>query len=93
MNIISNIVSILAAIFGIWAAWLWLKASRIKIKPSIPTTASISDAHELHTMRNQVDIESIIVASKEVCELNRKAALWTALSIFLTALSSWKYTH
>lgn len=93
MNIILNIISILAAVSGIWASWLWFKASRVKTTPSIPVESSISDTHELHTMRNQVDINSIISASKETSEFNRKAALWTAVSIFLTAISSLKYSN
>ena len=82
------IVTALATGSGLWASWLWLKASQVEIESSAPEDRSISDVPELHIMNAQTNIWLLDVAMKKSSNLNKKAALWTAISVFLNALSA-----
>lgn len=80
-------LTLIAAVSGIWAAYLWLEASRIDLPPFDPPIASMSNAPELHildiTVRQNEAFNLLALSSK----LNAKAARWSGLAAFLTALS------
>jgi hypothetical protein len=80
-----NVGSILAMVSGLWASFLWWQASRFEMPFTSPPTASVSDAPELHILDAQVELNNLIQAYKQSSTLNKRAALWTAISILLAA--------
>lgn len=82
-----NAISILAMVSGLWASFLWWKASRFELPQTPPTNASISDAPELYIMDAQVELNNLIEAYKQSSAINKKAAFWTAVSVLLAAFA------
>jgi len=72
---------------GFYAAHLWLQSSKIPILPSWEKTGGIAPAGEGSQSINGW-IAGIIEANEQVALLNRKAAIWTAISVATGALTS-----
>jgi hypothetical protein len=68
------------AICALAAARYWYLSSRPTPIMSEPPNASISDVPELYTMTAQVDIYAVRDALIEASQLNKKAAIWSALA-------------
>lgn len=79
--------SLLAAVVGLYAAWLWWKASKIEMPAYDPPLASISDAPEIHIMDATVRLDEGYRRLAISGELNAKAARWTAVAAALTAIA------
>jgi hypothetical protein len=60
---------------GLWAAYMWLKASRI-----IPAPNWHAEPGEV-VLSQQGWLFALAEAYRKSSDLNRKAALWTALSV------------
>ena len=85
---ITAVLAIATCGSAVKSAWYWLESSRVEIKRSIPISASIGDAPELHTMGAQVDINDIRTAMNESCRFNKLAAFWTGISALLSAATT-----
>jgi hypothetical protein len=81
------ICSSAAAVSALVASIYWYLSSRPAPQFTESPTASISDNPELHILGAQVDIYSIQAALSEAALLNKKAALWSAVSALLGALT------
>ena len=82
LRIISVAVAFLAACIGLIAAWYWLRASQIPIK-SCWNTGDGELGEEHHDW-----IVNTITAMNQSAGLNKKAALWTAVSVALGAIAT-----
>jgi hypothetical protein len=80
--------AILTAASALVAAGYWYLSSRPQPSSSDSSTASVSDAPELHILGAQVDIYSIQAALAESSRLNKCAAVWSALAALLGAVTS-----
>ena len=70
-------------ITGLTAAWYWLASTRANIDPSM---GKAQDGTERLFMMQW--IESVNKTGRTVAALNRKAAIWTAVTVVLGALTT-----
>lgn len=85
MNELPIIIAVLTAFSGLWAAWLWHKASRVEI---VPLWVHMGTMEPVDGAAQNQWIVALIEAANESARLNRAAASWTALSVFLSASSA-----
>ena len=83
IKLVSIVSAFLAAILGFIAAAYWYRASKVQIEPSWGRTepAEADASHAGWTM-------GIMQAYNASADLNKAAALWTAASVGLGALST-----
>jgi hypothetical protein len=74
--------ALIAIATGLIAAWYWFGSTRVNIDPA---TSEHDGGRTFHFMKW---VESVMGASKSASELNRKAALWTAISVLAGGLSA-----
>jgi hypothetical protein len=86
-NIITELLAILTAFVGFYAAKLWLRSSKITIVPTWARYGGIEPAGG-ESQSNSNWIAGILEASNEVSDLNRRAARWTAVSVGLGAITT-----
>lgn len=82
MKLLLLLVNIASACGGFYAAWLWWKSASSGAQPSWtvePADPSVSASGWMG---------GLLSATQESAALNRRAALWTAISVALTALAS-----
>jgi hypothetical protein len=80
---LSLLFAILAVVTGLVAAWYWYKSTTAEIDPAIVKLDDGRDAFRLSTW-----IESITGTVKTASDFNRKAAIWTAVSVLSGALAT-----
>lgn len=71
-----------ALVVGLLAAWRWFQADSINISPSTYD----KDGQQFFQLMYWV--ESVMSSSKSAAELNKRAALWRALSVLASAALS-----
>lgn len=84
----SSIFGLAAGGMGLWAAWLWLKASQIDMPEYESPAASMDDAPALHLLGQLVHVNEIASALKESAALNVRAAKWTGCAALLGAFAA-----
>lgn len=84
MKNLSLLLLILAAIFGIVAAYKWYVASKVDFRPFVEINGKIV---EVPTSDTQAWINAIRRSMGKSGNFNQQAALWTALSVGLAAVS------
>ncbi len=83
MKAVSIVLALLALATGLQAAWLWFKSSKVEINP----------AWELD-IRGDINknimgwVTGLMQTFTRSSKLNAKAAIWTAASVFLSAVSA-----
>jgi hypothetical protein len=84
LRIFSIFLAIIALVSGLIAAWYWYKSSKVPIDPgwSGPTEPVVPEQQQMDWT------VAILKATREVADLNKTAALWTALSVAFAAAST-----
>jgi hypothetical protein len=81
------ICSVAAAVSALVASIYWYLSSRPTPQFAKSPAASISDNPELFILNAKVDFNSMQASSSEAAHLNKKAAVWSAASALLGALT------
>lgn len=68
---------------GIIAAWYWVASTRVNIDPAIYTRLNGGKSFRMMEW-----IDSVMATSKSISQLNRRAAIWTAISVLAAGLSA-----
>jgi HAMP domain-containing protein len=68
---------------GLYAAWLWYCSTTIKIDPALHKMDDGRDAFRMMEW-----IENVMKSTTEISHLNANAAIWTAITVVLGALST-----
>jgi hypothetical protein len=84
MNGIVAWLAAAALISGIIAAWYWYKATRVRFEPEFDQLPI--DAPEMDVAWKL--IRAIMISVTKAGRLNRRAALWTAVSVVLGGASA-----
>jgi len=89
MKALSIALAGLAGISGLIAAWRWYRSSQIPIDPGwqLPGTGGLIEPTDEASQAIGWAMATIN-AFNEASGLNRKAALWTAASVLLSAASA-----
>lgn len=82
------ICSAATAVCALIAASYWYHLSRPTPAISEPSSASASDAPELHILNAQVDVYGVQAALAEASRLNKKAAIWSAIAALFGAAAA-----
>jgi len=82
------IIKIAATGAGLYSAWLWYLSSKVEIIPIWAKHGQI-EPPGAGSASNTGWIIGILEASGEAAKHNKRAALWTAVSILLGVLGSW----
>jgi hypothetical protein len=82
------VCSVATAGCALVAARYWYLSSRPAPAFGEQPVASISDAPELHILNAQVDVYSVQVALAEASQLNKKAAVWSAIAALFGATAA-----
>lgn len=77
-----TIVGVVSSIIGLNAARLWYRASKVEI-PLPWVTEPVNP-----TLSNAGWMSALLTASSNSAELNRRASIWTAVSVALAAASN-----
>ena len=86
MKIFGQTLSGFALLTGLWAAWLWFKASKIDLRPMMQVGDDLAEIGvDLHP---NAWIEAMKDTVQQSSDLNRRAALWTAVSVALSGAAS-----
>jgi hypothetical protein len=85
--VVVDLLAVVTALVGFYAAKLWLQSSRVQI---VPTWAKYGGIEQTDSeSQSNVDwIVGILEASDEAAKLNRRAARWTAVSVAFGALTT-----
>ncbi len=83
-------ITVVSALCGGYAAWLWYQASKPVVMPdNIEHASPEFETRAFISMANEASKVATILASLEASgEANRRAAIWTAFSVALGALSA-----
>jgi hypothetical protein len=73
---------------GLYAARLWLQASKVELPEFDPPTASIDDVPALHIMESAVQLNATADALRLSARLNASAAKWTASAAMLGGVAA-----
>ncbi len=76
-------LTLFPAFTGVYAARLWYLSSKLYVRPIWEKCGGIEPG--VPSASNSGWIAGILEASSESAELNRRAALWTAVSVGLSA--------
>lgn len=82
MKVASTVFLVAGLLTGLWAAWRWYVASSVRLPKTL--TVDLPSGPHL-TLDSLVQTHASIV---ETSNLNRSAALWTAVSVFMNTLAS-----
>lgn len=88
LHILSTTFGLATAIASGFAAYYWLLSSKVDPQVLEPTTASISDAPEMHILDAQVGLIHTHVAFRESSRLNKIAATWSGVAAALGAVTA-----
>ncbi|MDN7932041.1 hypothetical protein QZM52_12195 [Burkholderia metallica] len=77
-------LTLFPAFTGVYAARLWYLSSKLHVKPTWEKYAGFEPG--VSSASTSGWIAGIIDANRESAELNRRAALWTATSVGLSAV-------
>ena len=83
MKALSILFAFIALGAGIKAAWDWHASANVAIDPAIHKMEDGEEAFRLIEW-----VENVNSVTSKVSRLNRSAALWTAASVFSSALSA-----
>lgn len=83
-------LAIAAGLCGLVAAWLWYRSGRVEAVPAWSRGDRPDPMNEpvVRTLAQDGYIAGTLAALAESAEWNRRAALWTALSVLLTVASA-----
>lgn len=76
-------LSVLTVVSGLTSAWYWWKSSQVNIVPRWGGGVESGDSE----LSQQVWLAALLVSSTEAARLNKLAALWSAASVLLAAIS------
>ena len=79
-------VALAAAWTGAWAAWLWYKASRVNVIPLWAVNGRMEPVDPQQATSEW--IVAFLQTGQKASDLNRRAALWTAISVFLSGATT-----
>lgn len=82
MKSISIALAFVTMVVGLKAAWEWYKASKVTITPDWPVEPGDSQLSEMGWLA--ATMKAINTSS----DLNKTAAIWTAIAVCLGAISS-----
>jgi hypothetical protein len=82
MKYLSIVTAIGAGICGLIAAYYWYNSSLIEYGPDWDFEPVVEEA------KNMGQFAAIMKAAKKSSNLNKRAALWTAATVFLSAVSA-----
>ena len=86
MTYVALALSILAMMFGFYAAYLWYLASK---GPDIPEFAKETQPQPLEPTRFMWDYLRVLYPNAEkAAALNQQAAIWTGVTAFFAGLAS-----
>jgi hypothetical protein len=92
LKIFSFIFSVTGFVFGLCAAYFWWKASEYSVSPAwkleLPSDVPSKSANDVVHNNIMGWVTGVMSAFKKSGELNRRAAVWTAVTIGVTALAS-----
>ncbi|WP_206998998.1 hypothetical protein [Trinickia mobilis] len=80
-------IALFPAFTGVYAARLWHQASKIDVIPTYALYGQIEPVGDASSSAADW-IDGLLRASQESSNLNRKAALWTAISVGLGAITT-----
>jgi hypothetical protein len=88
-RLISIALASLALLAGLIAAWYWYRSSQVDIDPGWYPANPTGPSEPVDPEQRQMDWTAAkLKAFKEVAAWNKKAALWTAGSVGLSAASA-----
>jgi hypothetical protein len=82
MELLLLLVNIASGAGGFYVAWLWRKSASSGVRPSWTVEPADPSASASGW------VGGLLSATQESAAPNRRAALWTAISVALTALAS-----
>ena len=89
---LSMVVALAAFVTGVVAAWYWYRSARIDPKTgwNPPVGDATTDPDALLANLNALFVWTFAIkdALKESSELNRSAAIWTAVSVLFSAVAA-----
>jgi hypothetical protein len=96
LNTVSLILSAAGFALGLLSAYFWLKASEVSVSPAweleFPrdVIARSPDKSENDVVHNNIMgwVTGVMAAFKKSGELNRRAAIWTAVTVAVTSFAS-----
>lgn len=86
MKIAEIAIAILAFVTGLVAAWYWYRASKITADPGWGPNGLAEPG--VHSAAQDAWIAAMLQSASESARLNKIAALWTAVTVALTGISS-----
>ena len=86
MKIAEVIITMLALVTGLVAAWYWYRASKITADPGWGQTGLVEPG--IHSAVQDAWMAATLKAASESARLNKLAAQWTAVAVALTGISS-----
>jgi hypothetical protein len=103
MRYLAVAVALFASITGLWAAWLWLRASKVEVATGLPIMrpgdyvragidlpglGSSERAFRDAISGMNDDLMAALYALHQSSYLNKQAAIWTAVSVAASGLSA-----
>jgi|SRR5208337_832137 len=82
LSTLSIVFAVIGLYAGLYAAYLWLKSSKVKPVPSPQIGTMEADLAQMEWLC------AMMKANQEAAELNGKAAGWTALAVVSAAISN-----
>lgn len=86
LRILSISFALVALATGSRSAWLWHRGSRVQVEPLWVREGLIEPLDS--TWAQAQWIVALLEAAKKSGDLNRKAAIWTAITVVLATLST-----
>lgn len=86
MKVAEIAIAILAFATGLVAAWYWYRASKITADPGWGPNGLAEPG--VHSAAQDAWIVAMLQSASESARLNKIAALWTAVTVALTGISS-----
>jgi len=87
IRILSTALGMATAVASGFAAYYWFLSSKVESEKLEETTASISDAKELHILDAKVGLYNTQAAMNEASRLNKIAATWSGAAAGLGAIT------
>jgi hypothetical protein len=84
MRNIAILLATVALLCGLIAAWYWYRASKIPFQPKY---AELGDDVSEMDFHGEL-VTSIMIAVQKTSDLNRIAALWTAVAVVLGGIAN-----
>ncbi|MFX1733933.1 hypothetical protein PXJ20_16320 [Paraburkholderia sp. A1RI_3L] len=80
-------LAVSTALVGFYAAQLWLHSSKVCIVPAWAKYGGVEQA-DGESQTNSGWVAGIMEASEQAARLNQRAAIWTAFSVVLGAVTT-----